>query len=492
MSYLYEILARCRRADSALDTSHGVHTYGDLLDRAAELEVVLGEHGVTPGTPVGLAPLDGLDLYASVAVLSRLGCAVVTFAANDPVNERRRLSRLGVRHLVVAGADGRTTVEALDIPAAGGARVPAGCAYVISTSGSTASPKNVPISDDNLRSFGAYVQGLSCLSARDRMAQNYTTTFDGFFLIVVLAWSSGACVVLPRLRENLLVATFVEERGVTVWNSVPSQLRLARRLGRLGAGSMPGLRLCVLAGEPLLPDLVAELRAAAPGATVVNLYGPSEVTIGSTTYVVAPGEELRLVDGKIPIGPVFPQVESLLVPADTDEDGTPLFELCLRGPQRLVGYADPADDVGRFYAGETVADLVATDTPDERSWYRSGDLVTPSEFGLVYQGRRTREVKVMGRRIDLAKVEAALLRDPRVLTARALVANDQVVAVVEGEPGDGAEIAAGELRPYARPARVVWTPAMPTLPNGKTDMRAVDRMVDDPTPTTEERTSIAK
>ncbi|MGK7234997.1 AMP-binding protein [Streptomyces hygroscopicus] len=476
MGYLFELFASCctKTPDApAVDVPGRVHTYRDLMDRVEALGAVLADGGVRPGARVGVAPLRGAEMYAVVAALSRQGCAVVPFYDGKEGDDRDRLRRLGVETLVVhSGED--TVVERID-GALTGAHVPEGCAYVIGTSGSTAIPKNVPISDANLRAFAEHFQSLGVSGEGDRLAQNYTTTFDGFFLMLVLAWTAGACLVLPARRENLLVDTFVRERGITVWNSVPSHLRMARRLGHLAEGSMPGVRVCVLAGEPLLPDLVTAWRTAAVNSSVVNLYGPSEVTIGSNTHTIEAGEPLRLVDGRIPIGPVFPSVESMLVPHGDDGEGVELFELCLRGRQRLTGYADPADNAGRFYAGDSDP-LAPTEVtaPDEHSWYRSGDLVSRSELGLVHRGRRTREVKLLGRRVDLANVERVLGQDPRVEAAHAFVDGDVVIAAVEGKQGDGTGIDTSALRDYARPAEVVWVAAMPTLPNGKTDVLALE------------------
>jgi non-ribosomal peptide synthetase component F len=471
MGYLFELFTSCHAripSGLALDTGVGTRTYDELMGDTFVWANWLKRKGVAPGTRVGLASTCGSHLYAATLALSRIDCVIVPFAA-DTLGEIDRLRELGVRTVLTVDADEPQMTRLDSVPPQSWS--PA--AYIISTSGSTSSPKNVPITDENLRSLGTYVQTASCLSEHDRMVQSYAPTFDAFFEVLLLAWTSGLCLVLPRLREHLLVARFVNERNITVWNSVPSQLRIARRLGHLAENSMPGVRVCVLGGEALPADLVGAWRAAAPNSAVINLYGPTETTICVAKHVIAPGEELQLVNGLVPIGHVFPHLESRLVPLEDSDD---IFELCLRGPQRLVSYEQAADNVGRFYGDAPHSAAVReVGSPDARSWYRTGDLVSLSEVGLVYRGRLNKEIKVLGRRIDLAEVEAALLADGRVRAAHADVVADSVVAVVEGDAGDGTPINLSSLRDYARPTRITWMHALPLLPNGKTNTKALHK-----------------
>ncbi|MFI7310514.1 hypothetical protein [Streptomyces hygroscopicus] len=79
------------------------------------------------------------------------------------------------------------------------------------------------------------------------------------------------------------------------------------------------------------------------------------------------------------------------------------------------------------------------------------------------------------------KVDVGALRNRDVVTlsvnGKPVCEGDVVIAAVEGKQGDGTGIDISALRDYARPAEVVWVAAMPTLPNGKTDVLALEAAV---------------
>ncbi|MET9778396.1 AMP-binding protein [Streptomyces sp. NPDC006367] len=476
MGHLYTRYAEAADAageSPALDGGRGAWTYAALLERARDLAARLERAGARAGLRIAVADDLGADLYPAVLAVSALDCSLVPYVANGPEGERRRLERLGVWSALAAGPD---AVEITPLAAVRDAhRHTEPEAYVLSTSGSTSAPKDVAIGERHLRSYAGHLRDVARMGPGDRISQNFQPQFDAFYEVLLMAALGRSAMVVPDGREHLLVQRFCTRWGVTVWNSVPSQVTMAHRLRQLGPGSLPGVKLAVFGGEALSAHSLALWRAAAPASTVVNSYGPSEVTIACAEYELAPGAEPAGSD--VPIGRVLPHLESRLVePADAPGE----LELCVRGPQLFDGYLDPRHNAGRFYTEDAEGlHPLRHGTPAPGDWYRTGDIVAETEHGLVYRRRAGHETKVRGKRVDLAAVEDELRRQPGVTEARVLVLDDAVHAVVEtAAPRDRVpDLDLTGLRDYARPHTVVPVASLPRLTNGKTDLRAVEALV---------------
>lgn len=130
---------------------------------------------------------------------------------------------------------------------------------------------------------------------------------------------------------------------------------------------------------------------------MINVYGPTEMTITTHRHTWSPQESTRLgVNGVVPLGLLHDGHAELLL----DEQGVPAREegeLWLSGPQLSAGYLDPADGAGKYLERDGVR------------WYRTGDRVRRLAGGeLVYLGRTDSQVQVQGYRVELAEVEHAL------------------------------------------------------------------------------------
>jgi len=150
----------------------------------------------------------------------------------------------------------------------GGGRGPADLAYIIFTSGSTGTPKGVMLE------HGAVVNTLRDINARgdvgpgDRLFGLSSLAFDLSVYDVFGAFAAGATLVMPTCdvtRDPAAARAIAAAHGVTVWNSVPAlmglQLELDRPAGDTPSQLWPGLRLVLLSGDWVPPDLPARLQA---------------------------------------------------------------------------------------------------------------------------------------------------------------------------------------------------------------------------------------
>ena len=122
----------------------------------------------------------------------------------------------------------------------------------------------------------------------DRFSQSFDLNFDCAMFDLFCAWGAGASVhpVPPAAYRD--VPAFVAERGLTVWFSTPSAITLVRRTGRLSPAAMPSLRWSFFAGEALHAADAVDWQAAAPGSTLENIYGPTELTVTITGHRWSP------------------------------------------------------------------------------------------------------------------------------------------------------------------------------------------------------------
>jgi amino acid adenylation domain-containing protein len=377
--------------------------------------------------------------------------------------------------LVLDRADLAATAPIRELPAI----VTEDAAYLLFTSGSTGQPKGVPVTHANACHFLRVMQDRYRIVPADRFSQTFDQTFDLSVFDIFLAWHAGACVCSMATVDLLAPAGFVNKNGLTVWFSVPSVPAQMRKRNRLTPDVMPGLRWSLFCGEPLPRASAEAWQAAAPNSIVENLYGPTELTIACTVHRWNAATSPALCRHEVvPIGRPLPGLAALIVddelrPVAAGREG----ELCVSGPQTTPGYwKDPRRTAERFVR-------IAVDTADERTFYRTGDRVQRLEGGeYVFLGRTDHQIKVLGHRVELGEVEAALRADPRVTEAVAIgwpIDHGSARAVVAFVSGNGIDLQQVEKRaretlaPWAAPQKILIKDQLPLNANGKIDRRAL-------------------
>jgi amino acid adenylation domain-containing protein len=276
-------------------------------------------------------------------------------------------------------------------------------AYLLFTSGSTGQPKGVMVSHANTLHYLDCVMKRYGFTSNDRVSQTFDLTFDLSAHDMFVAWESGACLCCLTQKELIKPGGFVNDARLTVWFSVPSTAVFMRRLGVLKPGSYPGLRLSLFCGEALPVEIVRHWALAAPNSVIENIYGPTELTIACTAYrwdnIKSPDE---CEQGIVPIGQPFHGMLALIVDEQLREvEHGREGELLMTGPQLSPGYWQ--DEAKTRKAFVSVADRNGI-------YYRTGDRVRRPAVNkpLVYLGRLDNQIKVLGHRVELGEVEAAI------------------------------------------------------------------------------------
>jgi amino acid adenylation domain-containing protein len=351
-------------------------------------------------------------------------------------------------------------------------------AYLLFTSGSTGSPKGVPILHSNVRAYIDWAMERYQFRSSDRFSQTFEQTFDLAMFDLFVAWESGACVYAMSPVELLAPVKYINRHGLTVWFSVPSVPAQMQRRNTLRPASLPTLRWSLFCGEALPASSASAWQRAAPASVVENLYGPTELTISCTVYRWDDSSSPELcVNGNVPIGTPHPGLHALLIdehlrPVAAGETG----ELCISGAQTSPGYWHDAERTA-----ERFVDI--GERAERRLYYRTGDRARCLSTGdLVCLGRTDYQVKVLGFRVELGEIEAVLRKVPAVSEAVALpwpvhegAAQGLVAFVSQPEFNESRlrDACRAALPDYMVPGRFVPVMDMPLNSNGKVDRNAL-------------------
>ncbi|MGW4272843.1 amino acid adenylation domain-containing protein [Streptomyces seoulensis] len=481
-------------------------SYAELWERAEAVRTALGLRPDSAERPVVAVSGHRSPALAAamLAVLAGGGVLVTVDRQLPRLRQQSLLSRSGATRVVLVTApedgedsplrrDGLGVLEVdrdTGLPLGGlgpyepGRTYGSEAGYLFFTSGTTGVPKGVLGRESGLAHFLTWQRDTFQVGAGDRTAFLTGLSFDVVLRDLLLPLVSGATLCVPERGDELLpgeLPGWLARERITVLHTVPA-LATAWLAERPAGDTGPTtLRLAFFAGEPLTDTLVERWRAAHPDSAVVNLYGPTETTLAACSWTVPQPPAA----GVQPVGRPLPGGQALVLNAS----GTPcgigeVGEIVLRTPYRSLGYVSVEE--AETDARTAFRPNPATGDPDDLL-YHTGDLGRHRLDGtLEILGRRDRQVKIRGVRVEPDEVAAVLARHPGV--RRAVVAGTPVrdgevrltayvVAATEPAP------TAAQLRGYlgkrlpaaAVPAVCLFLDAVPVTANGKTDWAALPK-----------------
>ena len=268
-------------------------------------------------------------------------------------------------------------------------------ALLMTTSGSTGSPKLVRQSYRNLRSNTESIIDCLGITEDERAITSLPMNYVYGLSVVNTHLYAGAALVLTRFNAySPKFWKLFNEKGATSFAGVPFIYEMLLRLHVLTTRQLPTLRTMTQAGGKLSPELheIFAEYAAEHHVNFVVMYGASEAT-ARMGYL--PPE--MAVEKKGSMGIVIPGGRFELLGADgrviegTDEVG----ELIYYGDNVTLGYAKKGEDLA---LGD-----------ENRGRLATGDMAKRDGDGCYYiVGRKKRFVKLRGRRLSLDELERNL------------------------------------------------------------------------------------
>lgn len=443
----------------------GTLTYAELADHVDDVRTRLGTQRRL------VAVRARTDLGSLVAYLAALaGGHAVLLVPGDRTDAATDLLRAYAPDVVLASAD--RTGPGVDVderrPGTGHELHPE-LALLLSTSGSTGSPKLVRLSAENLQSNAEAIVEALGVRADDRAATTLPFHYCYGLSVVHSHLLVGAALVLtPHSVVDRAFWDTVRGAGVTTFAAVPYTFELLDRAGFADL-DVPTLRYVTQAGGRLAPDAVRRWTAVgrARGWDLVVMYGQTEATARMAVLPAHLAADRPEAVGRAVPGGSF-RIDVAAGHARHDDE---VGELVYTGPNVMLGYATrPAD----LALGRTVHEL------------RTGDLARIAPDGLVeVVGRRSRFVKVVGLRVDLGEVER-VLADLR-LPGLAAGEDEHLVVAIEGSDAEtdtglvGALLAERFGIPRGSVA-VRCVPALPRTDSGKPCYTSVLALAGEPRP----------
>ncbi|MGV9718637.1 AMP-binding protein [Rhodococcus pyridinivorans] len=448
----------------ALITQQETVTYSDLADRVHRATARLGN----TRRLVLIAGANEIDVLV-VYLAALLAGHPVLLAPGDHPAAFEGLIAAYRPDVVVRSIDGTVTIEERGD---GSAHVlHPDLALLLSTSGSTGSPKLVRLSHRNVQSNAESIAEYLDIRSTDRAVTTLPMCYCYGLSVIHSHLLRGAAVILTSrsVTDPAFWELFRDHRG-TSFAGVPYTFDLLDRFG-FDELDLPDLRYITQAGGRLSPDRVRAYTQSGRerGWDFFVMYGQTEAT---ARMAYLPPELAS--DYPQSIGRAVPGGSFRLEPIPDAPDGT--GELIYTGPNVMLGYAHTPEDLG-------LGDVLEGEL-------RTGDLARQIDGG-VYEvvGRRSRFVKIFGLRIDLQQVESTLAEQG--LTACCVGGTDDMIVAVEGA-SDLEAIRSASARACGLPVaavRVCLVDELPRTGTGKPDLRAVAELVHHATPDSPEAES---
>ncbi|REG14281.1 non-ribosomal peptide synthase protein (TIGR01720 family)/amino acid adenylation domain-containing protein/natural product biosynthesis luciferase-like monooxygenase protein, partial [Archangium gephyra] len=475
---LFEAQVRRTPDALALHSSRAQLTYSELNSRANQLARLLRSLGVGADVLVALHLERSTDFVIALLATLKAGAAWLPL---DPSLPLERLSfivsdarpSLLLTHSSLEAGVRSFRMEALSEQLSSFSDedlevTPDGdhLAYAIYTSGSTGRPKGTLLHHRGFCNTILETIDDMELGPHSRVLPYASIGFDASIVEMLPPLLSGGRLFLAtreQLPPGLLLQQYLREHAINTGTFTPALLSL------LEPQELECLHTVAAAGEALPAELAARWK---PGRRLLNIYGPTEVSIAST---VAHDVDPRRVSIGRPLRNIQAYVldEHLrLLPA-----GFP-GELYLGGVGLARGYLGRPE-----LTAEKFIPHPFSSSPGERL-YRTGDKARWLENGqLEFLGRLDSQVKLRGYRIELGEIESALRAHASVRQAVVVLRQDagdkRLVAYLvpnEGlsvDPGILRDVLKRSLPEYMVPSAFVSLQAMPLSSSGKVDTKAL-------------------
>jgi amino acid adenylation domain-containing protein len=484
-------------------------SYAELEARTNNLAYTLIDQGIKRGDRVGIFMNKNLESAVAIYGIMKAGAAYVPL---DPFAPVARLAYViqdcGIRHLLTKEAKADQVVEMLALQSSLECLVGLSevveksvrclsweevytapskpldhnlteqdLAYILYTSGSTGTPKGIMHTHRSGLSFAEWAAAEYGLRPVDRLSNHAPLHFDlSTFDFFAGAIAGATTVVIPealtKFPANL--SNLIQDERISVWYSVPFALMQLMERGVLESRDLSALRWILFAGEVFPTKHLRDLMKLLPNIRFSNLFGPTETNVCTYYHLPEPPES----DEPIPIGKACANIEDLVV----DADGNPVAageagELLIRGGVVMKGFwGQPEKTANGFFKRRMFNDF-------DDIFYRTGDLVQRDEQGNYrYLGRKDRQIKTRGYRVELDEIEVALLAHDKVEEAAVypvpdgqgsnLIAASVIPAIgLALTETELVEHLSKRLPPYAIPVEIEFANDFPRTSTGKINRR---------------------
>jgi amino acid adenylation domain-containing protein len=467
-------------------------TYAELNRLANRLAHRLRRMGVDRNTICGIFVPRSVHWCIALLGILKAGGAFLTFDAGHPAERLRFMLQDSGCKLVVGfeplpGANEADLVDPRDKSLEDepdtnpeNRNEVTDIAYVIYTSGTTGTPKGVLLCHEGIASFDQHYKQSFGFAREERILNFFSPSFDGSISEMTMALLAGTSFyILPnRVKESYRhFEQYLNEHRITVATIPPPYLSY------LDPEAFPYLHTIFVAGSASSAKLMERWNEK---KSIVNHYGPTEVTICATEWKAPRGRSISTV---VPIG--YPIANKKVYILNQDGDLQPIGirgQLCVSGIRLSPGYLNqPELSADKFVVNPLAQELPFTQRERHSNYYRTGDCGRWLPDGSIeYLGRIDNQVKIRGFRVEIGEIEQILQSADGVTDAAVIAkADDSGESTLYGFFSGSAiaedvrEHIASRVPDYMVPTRLVHVESMPLTRHDKVDNRRLEAMLVD-------------
>jgi fengycin family lipopeptide synthetase E len=477
---------------TAVDDGERYFTYAEVHDQALRLACRIAAVAA-PGAPVGIFLPNGATFPVAVLAALAAGCPIVALDPSFPEARNALIVKhAGMKAIVV---DGTTrgparqldpTMPQLDFAATvhgGAASLPPGSpdnlAVISYTSGSTGQPKGVLHTHRNLLHDVQHRLDMTHLTADDRVALLAGTTEIFAIRDSLSGFLSGATLFVVDLRRSGLQELFrvLRHGRITTFRTLPVVMRQLTKLCRDRDVFASLLHVFLSSDRLFSADLKLFRSVLPPDCRLSTSMGSNESLLIAHWFI---DRNRPMREPIVPVGYVQPGFQVALV----DDGGMPLppgeiGEIVVTSRYLALGYWQDEAETKRAFSSDPGDSQART--------YRTGDLGRMNAEGLLeLMGRKDRQIKIRGNRVEPLEVEATIRVHPQVRDAAVIVRHEgenvELVAYVAADRAgslttDGLSAWLTDRLPDAmRPRQICLIDEIPMLGNFKHDLRALEEL----------------
>ncbi len=475
---------------NAFCISNTYYTYKDFAKVISGIRKVIQTSIKETESNVGLITNDDIQTYASIIALWLEGKAYVPLNPEFPVERNNMVIKQAEISTILDSSIDKVFVEyntaqtkdstssEIDLAPVKVSNDDLG--YIFFTSGTTGTPKGVPITFGNLSGFiDAFWKLNYTITNTDRCLQMFELTFDLSVVSYLAPILKGACIyTIPKDEiKYSYIFELMEDYELTFALMVPSILHYLRSY--FDEIDCPAMKFSLFCGEALPLDVTEEWSKCVPNATIANVYGPTECTIFCTDYTYKRGGENKTHSGVLTIGKDMKNTTTIIVDEENNEVNIgESGELCLSGAQLTPGYwKNEEKNKEVFFYKEYNGEKVR--------FYRTGDLCNVDDDGdILYLGRVDFQAKIQGFRVELSEIEfhAKAVLDKINVVAIAFnnkIQNTEIGLVLESAVFETKQLVDDlklKLPQYMIPTQIKFVDSFPLNTNGKTDRKELKKL----------------
>jgi len=341
--------------------------------------------------------------------------------------------------------------------------------YSIFTSGSTGIPKGVVISHRGVIDYIDWAVSTFLIDETTVIGNQAPFYFDNSTLDIYLMLATGAKLVLIPEEDYVFSSRLIDslnENRVTFIFWVPFVLINIANLAIFNSKKPEYLRDVFFAGEVMPNKHLNYWRKQLPHCRFANLYGPTEITVDCTYYIV---ERAFSDEESLPIGFPCRNSDVLILTEKNEMAGLEeLGELCVRGSSLALGYYNDWERTQKVFVQNPLNPYYP------EMIYRTGDLVFRNRLNeIIFVGRKDSQIKHHGYRIELGEIEIAALGTNQIDVCSVLydTNNKQIVLFYEASEdltmGDFRKSMLRLIPKYMLPSKLIKIDGWPVNANGK-------------------------